>query len=156
MADTNYASQQILNQWNDATIGGIKSIDQSPTWRRYIDVVPLVSGDDIGAVADTWIDAGAEIDCRGYTRLKLWVSLTVNNSTGNQLQVLEKHTSAGSDEYDGETAADYQKTIGDADRKVPYQFELGNNTPYIQVQTKATVLGATEGTINIDYTLGYT
>ncbi len=156
MADTNYASQQILNQLLDDTLKIIKLQDQSPLWYRYTDGDPLVSGNDIGAVADTWVDAGAEIDCRGYSKLSLWVDLTVNNSTGNQLQILCKHTNAGTDEYVEETAADYQKTIGDADRKVIYRFELDNNTPYVQIQTKATVLGATEATVNIDYTLGYT
>ncbi len=154
MADTNYASQQILNQWHDATIGGIKSIDQSPTWSRFTDIIPLVTGDDIGAVADTWIDAGAEIDCRGYTKLGLYVDLTVNNSTGNQLQILSKHTSAGT-EYVMETSGDYQKIIGDVNIKIIYEFDVSNVISFVLLQTKATVLGATEGTINIDYRLGY-
>jgi len=122
---------------------------------HFIDPVPLVSASDIGAVNDTWKDQGAEIDCRSYKTLVLWVVFTVNDSTGNQLQVLQKHESAGADEYVEELASDYQKVIGDASIKIKYTFELDNSISFVQIQTKATLIGATEGTVTINYTLGY-
>ena len=114
--------------------------------------VVLVTDSDIGAVDDTWVDNGAEIDCRGYSSIGLYVNFTVSDSTGNQLQVLSKHTSAGADEYVLETASDYQKTIGDASIKILYEFDV-TEIPYIQIQTKATVVGATEGVVTIVYVL---
>lgn len=135
-----------------------KTIVDNPLWNRYADAQNLVSGSNIGAVDDTWIDQAAEIDCRGFNTITLWVILTVNDSTGNQLQVLRKHESGGSDEYVMETPSDYQKTIGDASIKVAYDFEVDNTTPFIQIQTKATDVdtgGGTKATVSIEYTLGY-
>jgi hypothetical protein len=130
---------------------------ENPLWDRYTDAESLVSASDIGATDDTWKDQGAEIDCRGYKTVGIWVNLTVNNSTGNQLQVLSKHTSAGSDEYILETASEYQKTLGNSDVKRYYEFGT-TGIPYIQIQTKATDVdtgGGTEGTVSIDITKEY-
>lgn len=131
---------------------------ENPLWNRYTDAESLVSASDIGAVDDTWIDQGAEIDCRGYNTISIWVNFTVNNSTGNQLQILRKHESGGTDEYIMEASADYQKTIGDASVKIVYDFEVDNTTPFLQIQTKATDVdtgGGTEGTVTIHIIKGY-
>lgn len=115
---------------------------ENPDWDHYTDPESLVSANDIGAVNDTWIDQGAEIDVRTYKTVPLWIVLTVSNSTGNQVQVLSKHTSAGSDEYVLATSGDFQKTLGDSDIKIMYPFNV-EGIHYIQVQTKATALGIT-------------
>jgi hypothetical protein len=65
---------------------------------------------------------------------------------------LSKHTFADSDEYVLETPGDYQKTLGDADTKIAYFFDV-SAIPCIQIQTKATDVdtgGGTEGTVTID------
>lgn len=121
---------------------------QNPVYDKYTDSINLVSDSDIGAVDDTYVDKGAEIDCRGYKTIGLYIDFTVNNSTGNQLQVLSSHESGG-DRYIMEAIADYQKTIGDASIKIFYEFNV-ESVPYIQLQTKATLVGATEGTVTID------
>ncbi len=139
----------------DPTTGYSKGQEQSPLSEQYTAKVPLVSASDIGAVNNTWVDQGAEIACNGYTQIGIWVNFTVNDSTGNQLQVLSKHTSAGSDEYVLESASKYQKTIGNSSLKILYMFEVDNTFPYIQIQSKATTVGATEGTLTIDITKGW-
>jgi hypothetical protein len=124
----------------------------NPEWDHYTDAENVVSASDIGAVDNTWVDQGSEIDCRTYKTIGIYVNFTVNDSTGNQLQVLSKHESAGSDEYVLETTADYQKTIGDSSIKIAYFFDV-TSIPYIQIQTKATDVdtgGGTEGTVTID------
>lgn len=136
----------------DATLDSMNVSVKNPEYARYTDSEELVSASDIGAVDDTWVDQGAEIDCRGYKTVGIYVDLTVNDSTGNQLQVLSKHESAGSEEYVQETTADYQKTIGDSDISIVYFFDV-TSVPYIQIQTKATDVdtgGGTEGTVTID------
>ena len=82
----------------------------------------------------------------------MYIILTVNDSTGNQLQVLSKHESAGSDEYVLETSVDYQKTLGDINKKVLHTFNV-EGVAFIQLQTKATIIdtgGGTEATVTID------
>jgi hypothetical protein len=134
----------------DSTQLADKIIEQAPVWDHFTGTVNLVNGTDIGAVNDTWIDQSSEIDMQTYTKLFLYVKLTVNDSTGNQLQILSKHTSAGTDEYPMEVSASYQKTLGNADMLMVYEFTVDNGIPYVQVQTKATLIGAVEGTIIID------
>ena len=159
MADSD--DLQIYLQYDSGTVdyalSVLKTTEQSPLWNRYTDVETIVSGADIGTVDDTWVDAGSEIDCRGYKTIGIWVELTVNDSTGNQLQVLSKHTNAGATEYVLETSSDYQKTIGDSDINILYSFNVVN-VPYVQIQTKATDVatgGGTEGTVNIYLTKEY-
>jgi hypothetical protein len=118
----------------------------------YTDVENLVTASDIGATDDTWVDQGSEIDVRGYKTLSLFINLTVNNSTGNQLQILSKHTLDDADEYVTVDTSDYQVTLGDSNVKyvIPLNVE---GIPFIQLQTKATDVddgGGTEGTITID------
>ncbi len=135
-----------------------KTIEQSPLWSRYTDSEVLVSASDIGTTDDTWVDQGSEIDCRGYNKIGVWVVFTVNDSTGNQLQILPKFESAGSDEFIMETSSDYQKTIGNSSTKIYYEFQVDNIIPFIQIQTKATDVdtgGGTEGTVTINITKGY-
>ena len=134
-----------------ASISGDVDVDTS----SYSTVVSnLVTTQDIGSVDDTWVDQGAEIDMVGYNCLGAYVRFTVNDSTGNQLQVLSKHTSSGAIEYPLEVSSEYQKTIGDADRAVVYKFSTDGVVPYLQIQTKATDViaggGTDEGVITID------
>lgn len=138
----------------DSTSNLVKVQEQSPLPSEYDDVVNLVTASDIGAVDNTWVDQGSEIDCRTRTKLGIWVKLAVNDSTGNQIQFLSKHTSAGADEYVLDTSSSYQKTLGDSDIKVFYEFDVATK-PYVQIQTKATDVdtgGGTEGTVTIDIT----
>ncbi len=131
----------------DISLDTWKVITQNPLWNRYTEVENVVTGVDIGAVADTWLDQGTEIDSRGYKKIGIWVDYTDNNSTGGQIQILPKHTFGGTDEFKMEISASYQKTLV-PDDKIVYPFGV-ETFLYVQIQTKATVLGATEGTVNI-------
>ena len=95
---------------------------------------------------------------RGFNKLGIWVILTVNNSTGNQLQVLSKHTSAGTGEYVLPTTTLYQWILGDSSILVLLEFETDGIIPFVQVQIKATDVdtgGGTEGTVTIDVTKSF-
>lgn len=143
----------IVNAY-DSDLDVFKMIEQSPLWNRYTDTEILATAQDIGATNDTWKDQGIEINCEGYNYVNVFIVFTANNSTGNQLQVLSKHTTAGADEYVLESTSDYQKTIGDSDIKILYKFPC-KGVPFIQLQTKATLIGATEGTVTINITKTY-
>ena len=144
---------QILADVWDSVSNVLKVQEQSPLPEQYTDPVTLVTASDIGAVDDTWKDQG-QIATGGKKTFTLWVSQTVNDSTGNQLQLLALHTSGGT-QYIEEIEGEYQKTLGDANiTGIRYHYDLKHTTPYVLVQTKATLLGATEGTVTISYTMG--
>ena len=107
----------------------------------------LVTDSDIGATDDTWKEQGV-VSMSGFSKIAIEVTLDVNDSTGCQLQVL-----TGSDSTPTgilETATDYQKALGDADKTITYIFNTDGVIPYISIQTKATVVGATEGIVSIN------
>ena len=127
---------------------------QNPDYSRYTDKVSLVTNSDIGALDGVWVDQGAEISGNGYKSVNAWVVLTVNNSTGNQIKFLGKHTSSGGDRYELLDTIKFEANLGDSDRKVAVSYNC-TGIPYVQIQTKATVVGATEGTVTIDITKTY-
>lgn len=153
MADSD--KLQILLEYDDVgkdfTLNSDVNTQLNPISEQYTDVDNLVTSSDIGATNDTWVDQGSEIDCRTYKTIGVYINFTLNNSTGSLLQVLSKHTFGGSNEYELESTSDYQKSLGEADRKVAYFFDV-QSIPYIQIQTKATTVGATEATVDIDIT----
>lgn len=119
-------------------------------------VTNVVTGSNIGAVDDTWINQGSVIDCSNCKIVGVYVDLTVNDSTGNQLQILSYHT-LGGNSYVLETTTDYQKTLGDADKNIAYFFNV-EGISYIQVQTKATDVdtgGGTIGTVGLTIKKAY-
>ena len=118
----------------------------------------LVTAADIGVADTVWIDQGAEIDCRTYSKVGIFIAFTVDDSTGNQIQILSKSASGGANEFIMDTAASYQKTIGNADIEIFYEFEVNAIIPYIQIQSRATDVdtgGGTIGTMTIYITRGY-
>jgi hypothetical protein len=115
-----------------------------------LDAQNVVDGADIGAVDDTWVDAGSEIDVRALESVGIYYEYTANDSAGAQLQILSLHTSGGT-EYNHETSADFQHTIGDSNKNLKLDTFECKDINYLQIQTKATTVGATEGTIKINY-----
>ena len=119
---------------------------------------PLViaTTSDIGAVDDTWKNQGAVLNVDGYNYMLVYITMTVNDSTGNQLQVLVGDTNSTAT-YVLPSASSYLVSLGDLDITdgIAYQFNLANLVKYVQFKTKATVVGATEGTVTIHVTLGY-
>ena len=141
----------------DSSVGAFLYSQINPDSAKYVDAQELVAASDVGATDDTWKDQGSEISCNGYKSLGIFVNLTVNDSTGNQLQILAKHTSNGSDEYIPMDSGSYQFVLGDSNVKYYKQIDV-SSIPHIQMQTKATDVdtgGGTEGTVSVNYTLTY-
>ncbi len=125
---------------------------------RFEPAVELVSASAIGAVDDTWVDQGGQIDMQGFNTLGIYIEFNVDDSTGNQLQVLSEHTKDGTDAFVLATASDYQKTIGNSDIDILYVFKTDGVVPFVQLQTKATDVdtgGGTVGTMTITYTRSF-
>jgi len=113
----------------------------------------LVTDSDIGTVNTVWVDQ-AQINVDGYNTLGVFVEFTQNDSTTNQVRFLVMYED-GSTEFISETAADYLKTLGDADINIYYEFPVTDTVKIVNIQTRAAVVGATEGTVTIAATRGY-
>jgi tetrahydromethanopterin S-methyltransferase subunit B len=151
--DTVFVDSIINPQGYDSALDLWKTQEQSGLESQYTAPQELVSTQDVGDVADTWKDVD-EVSTQGYNKIFFYIEYTANNSTGAQIQILPRRATSGTN-FVLENSSDYQKTIGDSDTNICYVFETDNLMPYIYVQTKATVLGATTGTIQIYYSLAY-
>ena len=128
-----------------------KTIEQSPITAKYSDVQTIVStAQELDA---TFTDAGAEIDMKGYNKLRVWATIDIGTSTNVEFRVLGKHTSAGAEEYrevklDTATSAtlslidlnDYQVNT-DADQLFSFSVETDGTIPYIQIQVRDSANG---------------
>ena len=109
--------------------------------------IRIVTASDIGAVNDTWKNQGSVLDVRDTNSISIYISYTANNSTGAQLLVY-RGTATLDCAFTMDTTSLYQKTIGDSNVEIVYDYDT-KESQYLQFQTKATVIGATEGTITI-------
>jgi hypothetical protein len=109
-------------------------------WNQYTDPETLVTAQNLTAA---YADFGSEIDMRGFNRLGVYVVTDVNDSENVTLQVLGKHTSAGTDEYsiDGISAKTLWTTSA-IDSKLYFEFDVGT-IPFIQLQSIAGTTGYT-------------
>ena len=131
----------------------LASDDPSILYNRYTAVQSHVSSPQ--NVTASWADFGAEIDCRGYKKLIVWITLTHTNSTDNRIKALGKHTSAGADEYElplltvGATVVtvqqDYYELDDDVTQKTVLEWDV-TSIPYVQLQIQCSVVGATADT----------
>ena len=126
----------------DETQQSLKTIDQAPPWDHYVDPIPMVTDALIGIIDDTYVDIGLE-SMKTFTHLFAWVVMTQNSSTGNELQLLGKLTAGGSEEFPIETAAEYQKDLGDGNMLMVYVYKTYNGIPFVLLQSKAADLGVT-------------
>ena len=132
---------------------------ENPNYLRTSTALSICVAADIGATDDTWVNQKGVQNVEGYKKMTVWVKLTVNDSTGNQVQILSGESNSTAT-YILPTASQYLVALGDADLTdgIAYEFNLENVIKYVQFQTKATDVdtgGGTEGTISINYTLGY-
>ena len=132
-----------------------KSQIRDPEGNLFTPAISIATANAIGDIDDTWKDQGTEIDVQGWASALIWGNFSVNLSTGNQLQILSKRESAGLDEYVLEDANAFKKTIGDSDIKIVYDFVTSRGMSALQIQTKATTVGATPGQVTIYVTRGY-
>ena len=110
----------------------------------------LVTDTNIGAVNSTWVDCGGVMNVEDYDAILVAVQYEANDSEGFELQLLPKLTLADEVEFVLESTADYQKLVGDSDINVIYTF-YPRGISYVQLQTRATTVGATPGTVTIKY-----
>jgi hypothetical protein len=112
-------------------------------------MIPLITAPQNFTAA--WADLGPEISLYGYNKLKLWLTLDINDSTDLRVRVVEKHESGGVEEYpmvlEAYNAADVRWQPGywemevDADTLAPLIFRADGLTPVGQVQIMAGTLG---------------
>jgi hypothetical protein len=100
------------------------------------------------ALTNAYANCGIAIDTKGYNKVGLFVKSDVNDSTGIILKAIAKKDS-GADIYEIDGVA--TKALPVADANIYYEFDCGA-IPLLQIQVKATVVGAGAGTITIDYT----
>ncbi len=143
-----------ISELNDIATNTSTAAAKNADWEQYEEKVNLVTASDIGAADGVIIDQGAEIDCRGYNAIGIWVDFTVNNSLTNAIEVLSKHTTAGAGEYVLEDTDQYQKVIGNTNIKSYYLFDV-TGISFIQIRSSAGTVGATKGTLTIDITKEY-
>jgi len=130
---------------------------ENQVWDHYTDVETLV--DTAQELDATPTDAGAETDMRTYNQMGIWGTIDIGTSTNFTLRVLNKHTSAGSEEYREVsldignpsatlTRVDYNDYIvlPDADGLFFLSINVANVIPYVQLQ----VFDAADGDGQLD------
>jgi len=105
-------------------------------------------------------DLGSEITTTGYNYLIIYIVIDINDSVNVRLQVLSKHTSAGTDEYkdalytEGSSVIkvepDYLEFNVDGDDKYKLVYRL-NGADYVQLRVMAGTVGASAGQIDSCY-----
>jgi len=148
---TAFASWDVYEVWinsvlkeNDPSLDVKKVVSQNPDSSYYQEVTPLTS--TAYELTNTFADVGFEIPCAWYKYLTLRFTIDINTSTGVQIRILHKHTSAGAEEYREIflwSPAWWQTTINlndyliasDSDQLFKITFDV-TWTPYIQVQAR--------------------
>lgn len=106
-----------------------------------------------------WADVGGEIDTTNKRgKLHLWIKLDINNSNNFRIKLLDKHASAGADEYERliksasasvvHVEKAYYEWNVDEDGKFHLTFDLDGGTDYVQVQAQVSATGATAAQID--------
>jgi hypothetical protein len=99
-------------------------------------------------LTNAYADCGVPIDCREFSKVGVFVTTDVNDSTGIILKGLGQHTYNGTDyEIDGLSTVN----LDAADSVKYYEFDCGA-LAFLQLQVIATVAGATPGKISIEIT----
>lgn len=131
---------------------------QNPCYSRTTDPEPIIAAAQ--NFTNAYADLGYEVATAGYSDASLWLKITINNSVGVYVQILPKHTSAGTEEYSEVikgvasgliTLTTEQYLLPDANGLYRIPLDLWNTTPYIQVQVKVTTVGVTAATIDTAY-----
>ena len=125
------------------------TVDIEENQHHRVPLAVVQTASDVGTVNDTYVAAGSEIDMEDCNTLTMFCELLVNDSTGIKIQVEAVHTAAGV-EYDGIETDQYIYEFSNVDQNKVIVYKTNNGTPLIQLNTKATLVGVTEGTIAIN------
>ena len=106
----------------------------------------LSAGQDL---TGSFVDLGDEINCEGFSSIGIWVDLVLNDSTGVELKALASNETSGT-RYNVEDLLEGSGVyvFSDVSQKTLIIFKPNNVVPYLQLQVKASVVGATAGLIN--------
>ena len=146
MSDTDDLAIRIeYNNSEDYDLGVKKTLPQGNASKIVTSPEPLVSATPYELTA-SFADVGSEIYVGAYESITLWVTLDIGTSTNPQLRILNKHTSAGTEEYReiylGSPATnlttinlnDYE-IASDEDQLFPINIKT-NGAIYMQTQAK--------------------
>lgn len=155
----------------DSASNSDRGFEVAPVWSRNVQTpVSLIAAAQ--NVTATWVggELGPEVPTQGYTKMGLWLNIDMNDSQNVRVRILNKHTSAGADEYQSvinsvdttgvpfnvKFQGEYLEYDVDADGLVVLPFDVANFVPFVQFQVMAEVVGATAAQILSAYvTYGY-
>lgn len=147
----------------DTAGNGYATAESQPLSQKYSG--PTSLGAAVALVTTTWTDLGPEIDVRGYNKIRFYLTVDKNDSTGIAFRVMLKDASAAADEYIykfGTVAAgvvtldNSSWTLGDADGYIEVSIpDLGNTVAFVQGQIYCGAQGASQGTVAGKYIMAY-
>lgn len=126
-----------------------KNSIMNPSYSRNTDPEPIIAAAQ--TLTTSYADVGYEIENKGYKKMGIWIKVTKNDATAIDLQVIVKHTSAGTEEYNmiAEVIAAGVSTVSVKNFTLPaannllyIPIELDNAIPFVQIQAKDTSAGA--------------
>lgn len=125
--------------------------------QKYFGPIAQITAAQNFTVAWADLGAGVEIDCRGYNKIRFYLTVDKNDSTGLQFRALLKETAAATGEYCYKfqsvtsgvvTQDDAIWNLGDADGYIEISIDdLNGTVAYIQPQIICAVAGASVGQI---------
>ena len=102
-----------------------------------------------------WADLGDVIDTRDIKKVAVWLDLDVNDSQNVRVRFVGKKTNASTEVFvlpiktigvsDVKVEDEYFELNEDVDQKVMIDSQVGDLTPFIQIQVMAGVPGASPG-----------
>ena len=109
-------------------------------------VQTIATASNIGVLDGAWKDM-ATFTMTDYNRGLLWATFTVNDSTGNEIQIILRPSATSSEEFILPQLEVYQYTLGDADTKIAIPFSTDGCVPLILVRSRAADVDTGGGTI---------
>ena len=104
-----------------------------------------------------WVDLGSEIDCRGYSKVGIFLKVTANNSLGMRFRLVGLQATGGTDLFPlpikvtSSTSVtvnpEYVELASNTDQNIVFSWETENLIPYAKIQIEAGTVGATAGQI---------
>jgi hypothetical protein len=156
------------NKSYDSPSNADRVFEVAPPWSRNV-VTPVAIIAAAQTITTAWADLGPEIALAGYTKVALWLNLTIGQANNIRVRALAKHTSAGTEEYslpitrveapDGapwflSSQAEFVEFDLDADQKAILTWDIDNVIPFVQFQVMMVTDGGTDPTVataNITY-----
>jgi hypothetical protein len=133
----------------DSGLDVTKTVVQGYIPKNYVDYVTVVTAQDL---TDTNANFGGSIDCRGYSKVGLYIITDVNSSETVTLDGYAQVESGASELYtiDGVSTKTLW-TTGASDEYLYCEFNVGAIS-FLQLQAKAETVGATAGDLTIAIT----